>query len=454
MRRLVDPRSSLFGPRLAADVYRDEHRRLGAGSLRQAILDANATPGPTRSRSTFRARASTRSLPLTPLPAIVDPVDDRRLHAAGREREHGSRRDERRAPDRDRRHRAGRGGTGLNIAARSRRPSAASSSTGGGRASTHGPTGSVLWSRATSSEPTRRALAALPNAIGHPVLHRRRALTIGGPEPADRNFIPETASGSRPRQRRVSIQGNLIGTDATGTVALANADTGIVCASFGGPTTIGGSARRGQRHLRQRRGIWISQGSAINVVQGNQIGTNAAGTGPLGNVDGVFTDRQPATTASSAGLDPAKQTSSPTTGPQAYSSRATADPTTRSGQLDPRQRRARASTSATRRPHGQRRRGRRRGPEQSAEFPDHPVRRAPRPAGRGQYAHRGSSTAPRRRPSTSTSTRIRPAPTSRASSSRARPSSGTSPVTTDVTGDRDDRRHAAGRRPRPAPASR
>ena len=64
--------------------------------------------------------------------------------------------------------------------------------------------------------------------------------------------------------------------------ALGNTDTAIVCANFNGVgTTIGGpGAGEGNVISGNARGIWISQGNSVNVVQGNRIGVNAAGTGP------------------------------------------------------------------------------------------------------------------------------------------------------------------------------
>jgi hypothetical protein len=78
------------------------------------------------------------------------------------------------------------------------------------------------------------------------------------------------------------LEGNLIGTDATGTRPRGNAGNGIRV--FGGSATIGGSAA-GAGNLVSANvadGIRL-QGSSNELVQGNKIGTDISGTMPLGN---------------------------------------------------------------------------------------------------------------------------------------------------------------------------
>lgn len=85
------------------------------------------------------------------------------------------------------------------------------------------------------------------------------------------------------------VQGNYIGTNAAGTGALANAFAGV--AIFGGAqgNVVGGTAA-GARNVisgNADRGITISDaGTNGNLVQGNFIGTNAAGTAAVGNGSG------------------------------------------------------------------------------------------------------------------------------------------------------------------------
>ena len=112
--------------------------------------------------------------------------------------------------------------------------------------------------------------------------------TIGGTAAGVRNVISghdfdgvvifQSATGNL-------VQGNLIGTDASGTADLGNR---IGVRVDGTGNTIGGTVA-GARNVisgNDTSGVEIRTG---NVVQGNFIGTDAAGTNPLGNaVHGVF----------------------------------------------------------------------------------------------------------------------------------------------------------------------
>jgi hypothetical protein len=80
------------------------------------------------------------------------------------------------------------------------------------------------------------------------------------------------------------IQGNFIGTNAAGTADLGNGQMGMFIAADN--TTIGGTAA-GERNVISGNGIHgiiiFSSGATGNKIQGNYIGTNAAGTSALGN---------------------------------------------------------------------------------------------------------------------------------------------------------------------------
>jgi hypothetical protein len=91
------------------------------------------------------------------------------------------------------------------------------------------------------------------------------------------------------------IEGNYVGTDDTGTAALGN-DTGIML--YSGNNTVGG-VTLAQRNVLSGNGAGISivgPAAAGNVVEGNYIGTDAAGTGTLGNTqDGIQVTSAPNT---------------------------------------------------------------------------------------------------------------------------------------------------------------
>jgi hypothetical protein len=86
------------------------------------------------------------------------------------------------------------------------------------------------------------------------------------------------------------VSGNLIGTNAAGTAALGNAQG--VSILGGVSNTIGGTTA-GARNIISGQsssgGVVLSGGATLNVVQGNYIGTNALGTAAIGNSAGIFT---------------------------------------------------------------------------------------------------------------------------------------------------------------------
>ena len=114
--------------------------------------------------------------------------------------------------------------------------------------------------------------------------------TIGGLTPADRNLISGN-SGNGVSLFGVSsgnvVQGNYIGADASGTVALGNAGCGIVLGDGYGSLNniIGGTAPGAGNLISGNRSFGIDMASAIagNRVEGNCIGTDASGSAALGN---------------------------------------------------------------------------------------------------------------------------------------------------------------------------
>ena len=136
------------------------------------------------------------------------------------------------------------------------------------------------------------AMGSLPrfNQTGIAISNSSNNL-IGGTSAFARNII----SGNSSRGISISgpgnqIQGNYIGTNAAGTIAIGNGTDGIVIPDGSPQVTnnvIGGtSAGAGNLIAGNQRGIYCL--SAGNTIQGNLIGTNAAGTGALANGTGIY----------------------------------------------------------------------------------------------------------------------------------------------------------------------
>ncbi len=113
--------------------------------------------------------------------------------------------------------------------------------------------------------------------------------TIGGTTAAARNVISGNDDdgigllGSATTGNL--IQGNYIGTNISGTAALGNSSDGIVVFSGAGDNTIGGTATGAGNLIsgNGNHGINLDNNTPDMVVQGNYIGTNAAGTAAIGN---------------------------------------------------------------------------------------------------------------------------------------------------------------------------
>ena len=114
---------------------------------------------------------------------------------------------------------------------------------------------------------------------------------IGGTKPGAGNVISgNLGNGISDAATGVLIQGNLIGTNATASDIVPNEYNGIYLT--GSSNTVGGTTA-GARNIISGNGangvLIFGGGNTGNVVQGNSIGTNLAGTGRLGNVaSGVF----------------------------------------------------------------------------------------------------------------------------------------------------------------------
>ncbi len=120
--------------------------------------------------------------------------------------------------------------------------------------------------------------------------------TIGGTAAGEGNVISGNGTGMQLRTGATGnvVQGNFIGTNATGDAAIRNHNLGISVSAadgntFGGTTAGAGNLISGNGTATSFAiGLWLGDSSDNNVVQGNHIGTNAAGTSAVPNIgDGL-----------------------------------------------------------------------------------------------------------------------------------------------------------------------
>lgn len=252
----------------------------GAGSLRQAILDSNATPGVDMIAFNINSGQQTIA-PTSSLPDISDPVvidGTTQPGFAGRPLIELSAANYSGLPNRGVLHITGGGTTvrGL-IINRFRDPGIAILTVGGNRIEGNYIGTDATGSAATNCSGTGIAINNAPNNV------------IGGTTPSSRNVISGTSSHA------ISvfggggngniIQGNYIGTDAAGTARLGNF-SGIYLGTSN--NTVGGTFP-GARNIISA-GVYAGivmqvDETSGNVIQGNYIGTDVSGTVNLGNTD-------------------------------------------------------------------------------------------------------------------------------------------------------------------------
>ena len=110
---------------------------------------------------------------------------------------------------------------------------------------------------------------------------------IGGTTPGARNIISgKGATGIEVFESFASnnvIQGNFIGTDRTGTIAIGNGDRAVQVNMNASATTIGGQFANARNVISGNLDRGITLDGSDNTVNGNFIGTDVTGLLPLGN---------------------------------------------------------------------------------------------------------------------------------------------------------------------------
>jgi titin len=113
------------------------------------------------------------------------------------------------------------------------------------------------------------------------------ATTIGGTIAGARNIISgNTASGVEIYQTSSTlVEGNYIGTDVTGAVALGNGSDGVLVDGGASVNSIGAAVAGAANVIsgNQANGVEVAAGASTNTVAGNYVGTNAARKAALAN---------------------------------------------------------------------------------------------------------------------------------------------------------------------------
>jgi len=123
---------------------------------------------------------------------------------------------------------------------------------------------------------------------------------VGGTDPADHNVIVGGSPfGSATLDIQVGgfnvVQGNHVGLNAAGTAALAPSlpSWGVSLNSGAHDNLIGGTVPGARNVVFANAAILLGSGSHNDTIQGNYIGTDATGTVALGSVVGIDTNNSP-----------------------------------------------------------------------------------------------------------------------------------------------------------------
>jgi hypothetical protein len=252
----------------------------GVGSLRQAILNSNASAGPDQIVFNIPGPGPHTISPASPLPTITDPIT---ISGSSQQGFSGSPIIELNGAS------AGSGADGLRITAGSSAVSGLvinrfssdgieMSSNGGNRIE-----GNFIGTNSAGT-------ADLGNAF-HGILIQSSNNNIGGTAPSARNVVSGNDNIGISLTTGTAgnlVQGNFVGTNAAGTSALGNG-SGV---SLGGQSgtasnnTVGGTAA-GARNIisgNSGNGVIVGGTTVGNLVQGNFIGTTVTGSNALANL--------------------------------------------------------------------------------------------------------------------------------------------------------------------------
>ena len=276
--RVFRPRVEVLeGRRLPSTFTVTKTADSGPGSLRQAIEDANADPGPDTIAFDIAGGGVHSIHPETALPEVTDPVVIDGATQPGYagmpliELDGGE---------------ASYNGLTISAGDSTVRGLVINGFTDGMLLT--GPGGDRIAGNYIGTDPSGTSAAG--NATGIYLVNSDDT-KIGGSSPVDRNVISgNTRDGIHTVDcHGLVVEGNYIGTDASGNTALGNGQKGLFVDGVGGTyeAEVGGTAPgAGNLISGNPTGIYLSSREAR--VEGNRIGTNAAGTAAVGNGFGII----------------------------------------------------------------------------------------------------------------------------------------------------------------------
>ena len=149
----------------------------------------------------------------------------------------------------------------------------------------NGPNGTVIQGNLIGTDPSGTAARA-NGQNGVYIWAGSQNTVVGGTSTAARNVISGNTNDGIDLNgvTNTTVQGNYVGVDVNGSAAKANGGNGVALFNAANSNTVGGTGA-GARNVVSGNafdGIYLG-GVSNNLVQGNYVGVNSAGTSTIGN---------------------------------------------------------------------------------------------------------------------------------------------------------------------------